>query len=112
MAIRYFSINELQRIACEPRRKFMPLSRVWISAEKRGESREKTAGEWRKAERVLFGSPFSSLLFYCRGAAIEAATKTRNGYHIGALEHRGTMPGTRSRPTWWTLPTVAARIAI
>ena len=32
-----------------------------VSAEKRGESREETAGEWRKAERVLFGSPLSFL---------------------------------------------------
>ena len=32
-----------------------------FSAEKRGESREETAGEWRKGERVLFGSPLSFL---------------------------------------------------
>ena len=32
-----------------------------FSAEKRGESREETAGEWRKAERILFGSPLSFL---------------------------------------------------
>ena len=41
----------------------------------RGESREETAGEWRKAERVCLArlSPFSTLLLYCRGAAMEAA---------------------------------------
>ena len=30
-----------------------------FSAEKRGESREETAGEWRKAQRILFGSTLS-----------------------------------------------------
>ena len=33
-----------------------------FSAEKRGESREETAGEWRKAERIFFGSTLSFLL--------------------------------------------------
>jgi hypothetical protein len=44
---------------------------------------EETAGEWRKAERVCLAllSPFSTLLLYCRRAAMEAAAKTRNGYH-------------------------------
>jgi hypothetical protein len=34
---------------------------VAFSAEKRGERREETAGEWRKAERILFGSTLSFL---------------------------------------------------
>jgi hypothetical protein len=38
-------------------------ARAWRGGvAQRGESGEETAGEWRKAERILFGSPLSSLL--------------------------------------------------
>ena len=42
-------------------------------------------------------SPFSTLLLYCRGAAMEAAAKTRNGFRIGtrnvAGRHSAARPG-------------------
>jgi hypothetical protein len=52
-------------------------------AEKLAKSEEKVErrpGERRSEISSALLSPFSTLLLYCRGAAIAAATKTRNGY--------------------------------
>ena len=73
-----------------------------FSAEKRGESREETAGEWRKAERNLFGSPLSFLhspALFAAKPQMEAATKTRNGYRNSA-----TLVGPEVVPSTWVFP--------
>jgi len=59
---------------------------VACSAEERGEveRRPQERGERRREFSSALLSPFSSLLPYYRGAAMEAAARTRNGYQNGA----------------------------
>ena len=47
--------------------------------ERREERRPQESGERRSEFSSALLSPFSTLLLYCREAAMEAATKTRNG---------------------------------
>ena len=50
--------------------------------EEKVERRPQESGEGLSEFSSALLSPFSTLLLYCRGAAMEAAAKTRNGYHI------------------------------
>ena len=65
--------------------------------EEKVERRPQESGERRSEFSSALLSPFSTLLLYCRDAAMEAATKTRNGYRIGtcnvAGKHSPARPG-------------------